>query len=512
MIRRLLTVLLAALFPIQAAVADQVEISDLFDYAFSDPASRETPAHGEAAEGDYNDIAPGEAAPGGNSTDGQKLGASAFLRDTAISYTFSWVARFFYVRNKNSRIFNTSFSDWWENISQWPEWPDGDSFVTNWVTHPIVGSYQYLYYRAMGYSFWTSALGSMVQSVLWEYTVEGLVETPSLPDLISTTFVGVPIGVALEESSDWLVSTDFVPAKILGHVLNPMRNFVHDRQIGVYNPLSKTFMSLSGPIDFIPARGLAIDLAYPMYLEGPMPLGRFMLDLEIVNLEKDLDGQFIFYSARVDIPSKSQLWGLYVSIAQSGFNSLSVDGEGVKDGFEFANMKTGGKAVLYKTANFILSGGFELIIPTSYKDNLGRLETLLLFRRNFPVNLQKAWTAAPYLSAAAWKGPFSVQAAASSGFIVNADGLEGDSFEYRVDFGAAAGVNIPVVTSPVVFAELDGFSVPTARTFKKTGLYMSSGVRFGRRVSPGVSFQLPVYGSDKSIDRFSYKFDLQIRF
>ena len=154
--------LLAALFPVQAALADQVEIRDLFDYAFSNPVSRETPPPGEHAEGDYNDGVPGDAGPGGNSTDRQKLGVSAFLRDTALSYTFVWAARFFYVRNKNSRIFNTSFSDWWENISQWPEWPDGDSFVTNWVTHPVIGSQQYLYYRAMGHDFWTSALGSFV--------------------------------------------------------------------------------------------------------------------------------------------------------------------------------------------------------------------------------------------------------------------------------------------------------------------------------------------------------------
>ncbi|MCL4243548.1 MAG: DUF3943 domain-containing protein [Candidatus Dadabacteria bacterium] len=511
LIRRLLIVLLAALFPIQAAIADQVEIRDIFDYAFSGTASLETPADGGAAEGDYDDYK-GAVPPDGDTGGTQKLGVSAFLRDTALSYTFVWAARFFYVRNKNSRIFHTSLSGWWENISQWPEWPDGDSFVTNWVTHPVIGSQQYLYYRAMGHDFWTSALGSMVQNVLWEYTVEGLVQPPSLEDLVSTTFVGVPVGVLLEESSDWLVSTDFVPAKILGHVLNPMRNFVHDRQIGIYNPLSGSFMTLSGPIDFLPAGDIAIDLAYPMYLEGPMPIGRFELDLEIVNLEGNLGGELVFYSARVDVPSKSQLWGIYVAIAQSGFNSLSVDGERVKDGFEFANMKAGGKAVLYKTAGSVLSGGLELIIPTSYKDNLGRLETLLLFRRNFPVNLQKAWTAAPYLSAAAWKGPFSIQATVSSGFIANAGELEGNGLEYRVDYGAAAGVNIPVAASPVVFAELDGFSVPTAKTFKKNGLYASSGIRFGRRVSPGFAVQMPLYGPDKKIDRFSYKFDLQVRF
>ncbi|HML94599.1 MAG TPA: hypothetical protein PKC29_04115 [Thermodesulfobacteriota bacterium] len=81
-----------------------------------------------------------------------------------------------------------------------------------------------------------------------------------------------------------------------------------------------------------------------------------------------------------------------------------------------------------------------------------------------------------------------------------------------MNYGAAAGVNIPVIASPVVFAELDGFSVPTAKTFKKTGLYMSSGVRLGRRVSPGFAVQLPIYGPDRKIDRFSYKFDLQVRF
>ena len=511
LIRRLLIVLLAALFPIQAAIADQVEIRDIFDYAFSGAASLETPTDGGAAEDGYSDYE-GALPTDGAAGDTQKLGVKAFLRDTALSYSFVWAARFFYVRNKNSRIFDTSLSKWWNNISQWPEWDDGDSFFTNWVTHPIIGSQQYLYYRAMGHDFWTSTLGSFVQNILWEYTVEGLVQPPSLEDMISTTAIGVPIGVVLEESSEWLVSTDFVPAKILGHVLNPMRNFVHDRQIGVYNPLSSTFMTLSGPIDFLPARDIAIDLAYPMHLEGPMPIGRFDLDLEIVNLKGDLRGEFIFYSARVDVPSKSRLWGLYVSIAQSGFNSLSVNGEQIKDGFEFANMMTGGKAVLYKTSGSVYSGGLELVIPTSYKDNLGRLETLLLFRRNFPVNLQKAWTVTPYLSAAAWRGPFSIQATASSGFVVNAGELEGNGFEYRVGYGAAVGVNIPVAASPVVFAELDGFSVPTATTFKKTGLYMSSGVRLGRRVSPGFAVQLPLYGPDEKIDRFSYKFDLQVRF
>ncbi|MEZ4547025.1 MAG: hypothetical protein R3B51_04590 [Thermodesulfobacteriota bacterium] len=126
----------------------------------------------------------------------------------------------------------------------------------------------------------------MVQSrPLGIYGRGGWVETPSLPDLISTTFVGVPIGVVLEESSDWLVSTDFVPAKILGHVLNPMRNFVHDRQIGVYNPLSKTFMSLSGLHRLRACKRHCHRPRVSDVPRRPDAHRKIRLDLEIVNLK-----------------------------------------------------------------------------------------------------------------------------------------------------------------------------------------------------------------------------------
>jgi len=58
------------------------------------------------------------------------LGTKEFLRDTAIAYGAQWAGRWFYVRNKNSRIFDTSLSKWWDNISQWPEWDDGDGVMT----------------------------------------------------------------------------------------------------------------------------------------------------------------------------------------------------------------------------------------------------------------------------------------------------------------------------------------------------------------------------------------------
>ncbi|HVY55462.1 MAG TPA: DUF3943 domain-containing protein, partial [Thermodesulfobacteriota bacterium] len=477
------------IFAVRAFAEEPVEVKDLYDYAFSDDAA--TAGKEEPPKDD--EVVTGEEGR-------ERLGVNAFLRDTAIAYTGQWAARWFYVRNKNSRIFSASFSGWWHNVSQWPEWDDGDSFFTNWVTHPIIGSQEYLFYRAMGHSMLVSALGVVVQSTLFEYTIEGTVERPSLQDLISTPVVGTALGIVLEESSDWLVSTDFVPAKILGHILNPMRNFVHDRQIGIYNPLSKTFMSVSGPIVFTPNKDIAIDLAYPYFLEQPIPLGRFRADLEVVNLKKKNSGQFIFYSLRADIPSKNGLWGMYVRIAQSGVNSVEINGQEVRDGFEFANVLAGGKFMLWKTHNSAVSGGIELVLPTSYKDNIDRLSTVTLFRRNFPINLQKAWTVTPYMTAAAWRGIFNVQAMASTDVVLNAGELEGNSAEWRLNYGASAAANFPVIASPVLYAEFGAYTCITADEFQKNDMFVTGGVRFGRKFSPGFAMQLPVYGADKDID------------
>ncbi len=492
---------LVLVFAVQASAQEQVEVKDLYDYAFSE----------NAATGDKEEPAKEDGYVSGEESQ-ERLGVKAFLRDSAIMYTGLWAARWFYVRNKNSRIFTASFSGWWDNISQWPVWDDGDSFFTNWVTHPIIGSQEYLFYRAMGHSYLVSALGVVLQSTLFEYTIEGTVEVPSLVDLVSTPLVGVPMGFALEKSSDWLVSTDFVPAKILGHILNPMRNFIHDRQIGIYDPFSKTFMSVSGPIVFTPNKSIAIDLAYPYFMEQPIPLGRFKADLEIMNLKKKNSGQFIFYSLRADVPSKNGLWGVYVKIAQSGVNSVVINDEEVRDGFEFANVLVGGKLMLWKSHNSAVSAGMELVLPTSYKDNIDRLSTVTLFRRNFPINLQKAWTVTPYVTAAAWNGIFNVQAMASTDVVLNAGELEGNSAEWRLNYGASAGANFPVIASPVLYAEFNAYTCLTADTFQKNDMFFTGGARFGRKFSPGFAMQIPVYGADRDIDRFSYMFDFQVRF
>jgi len=442
----------------------------------------------------------------------QKLGTNEFLRDTAIAYGAQWAGRWFYVRNKNSRIFDTSFSKWWDNISQWPEWDDGDDFFTNLVTHPIIGSINYLYYRQMGHSFWVSALGSAVQSTLFEYTIEGLVETPSGSDLIFTPLLGVPLGYGMEVTSDWLEDTGFIPAKVLAYIINPMKNFIHNRQVGVINPFSSQFMSVSGPINFTPNKTEAIDLAYSYNLESPIPTGRFVANMQIVNVEEDLGGEFIFYSLRIDVPSADNLWGIYVQIAQSGVNEVKVGDDNISDGFEFANVLVGGKHVLFEGRDSVLSAGMNLVLPTSFKDNIERLQTVLMYRKNFPINLQSAWTITPYLSGAAWKGIFNIVGNVSTDYVLNASKLEGNDFEFRVNYGASVGANIPVVASPVIYAEFDGYSLLTSDTVGKTSTFVSSGVRLGRKFSPGFGIQVPVSGPDSDVSKVSFLMDFQVRF
>jgi len=442
----------------------------------------------------------------------QKLGTNEFLRDTAIAYTAQWAGRWFYVRNKNSRIFDTSFSKWWDNISQWPEFDDGDNFFTNLVTHPIIGSLNYLYYREMGHSFWVSAIGSAVQSTLFEYTIEGLVETPSASDLIFTPLLGVPLGYGMEKTSDWLEDTGFMPAKILAYIINPMKNFIHDRQGGVINPFSSQFMSVSGPINFTPNKAEAIDLAYSFNLESPIPTGRFIADMQIVNVKENLGGEFVFYSLRIDVPSADNRWGVYVKIAQSGVNAVKVGDDNISDGFEFANVLVGGKHVLFQGTNSVLSAGMNLVLPTAFKDNIDRLKTVLMYRKNFPINLQSAWTITPYMSAAAWKGIFNIMGNVSTDYVLNASKLEGNSFEFRVNYGASIGANIPVVASPVIYAEFDGYSLLTSDTLGKTSTFVSSGVRLGKKFSPGFSIQVPVSGPDSDVSKLSFLMDFQVRF
>jgi hypothetical protein len=175
---------------------------------------------------------------------------SDFLRDSRNVYFTIWIIRIVQVNaldvhNKEQQTFINPLR-WWRNFFGFQnksrkrgdfELKDGDSFKTNWVAHPAFGAYTYLYYRAKGYNFYTSALGSFVQSVLFEYTIEGVTQSPSIHDLIITPVVGVPVGIILEETSGWLVEREHGLLNAMGYIVNPMRIIVPERDKVNVGPL-----------------------------------------------------------------------------------------------------------------------------------------------------------------------------------------------------------------------------------------------------------------------------------
>lgn len=458
--------------------------------------------------------------PDGETLDSEKidkeLGAEEFLRDTAIYYTFIWAFRFFYVRNKNSRIFDTSFEDWWDNVSQWPVTNDGDSFFTNYVIHPFSGAMSFLYYREMGHDVWSSFLGSVAQSTLFEYTIEGLVETPSLPDLLSTPLIGAPMGYGLEKTSDWLYNTDNGAAKVAAHILNPMRNFVHDRQLVLFNPLTGQY-EFSGEFQTAlpPAKQKSIQYAYPLFFEPAIPTGYFRAFIEIAQQDQQLSsGEFIMYHIKAEFPSKNNLYSAYIRVSQAGVNSIVDNGDQINDGFELANLLVGGKAVMYKTDNSVYTLGMDVILPLAFKDNIDRLNTIVNNSpRDYPLYLKGAFTFTPYISTLHFYKWFSLQNNVGFDLVTRAENLEGDSVETRLKYSSAAGVSVPLeFFNPIIFAEFDGITNFTTDIYKGTDLFMTGGIRLGKRFSPGFAVQVPITGTSNENTVVSYLLDLTMRF
>lgn len=435
-------------------------------------------------------------------------GFKEYMYDTGIWYGVQWGARLYWVRDKTTKIFDTSFSKWWDNVTEKPEWDDGDTFLVNWIAHPYFGMLSYQFYRARGHDRWSSALGSVIQSFLFEYGIEALTVQPSMIDLVVTPGLGVPLGIVMEELSEWLIQQNNSVATVGAYLTNPMRLFVKDRQIGILNPVAGSF-EFSGPFTIGTTKERALDLGYPLFLETALPLGRVMADLEVVSLNKDFGDQFFFYSIRLDFPSESGFFGFYLDAPYGGVNNV----EGARNGYEFSNITIGAKQVFMKSTNSVLTAGLEVAIPTAFTDGQDRLSVVTDYRRDLPTYIYQAFTATPYLAGAIWKGAFSLQANLGTDFIMNANNFQGDDFEFRINYGVAAGVNVPInVVSPIVFFEFDGYTLTSDDSSGKTDLFITPGIRLGKRISPGFAVQIPVEGPTSEIADINYIMDFQIRF
>ncbi|MEQ9619565.1 MAG: DUF3943 domain-containing protein [Deltaproteobacteria bacterium] len=438
-------------------------------------------------------------------------GFKEYMYDTTIWYGVQWAGRLWYVRDKNQKIFDASFSKWWHNLKSKPVWDDGDDFAVNWVLHPFFGMLSYQFYRARGHSFWASALGSVIQSTLFEYAIEGTVIEPSGVDLVVTPALGVPLGWTMEKLSEWLIEQDSKAAQAAAYVANPMRLFVKNRNIGILNPVSGSF-EFHGPFTISTSKERAIELGYPLFFEPPLPLGRVGIDFEIINLKKDLGGELILYPIRLEFPSESKLWGVYLDIPYGGVNNVKEGDVKVRDGFELGNLVVGVKRVAFESENAAVTGGVEVLFPTAFTDSQDRLKQVIKYRRDFPDYLFRAVTASPYISFGLWRGALSMQGSVGSDFIFNAKNFEGDDFEFRIGYQAAVAVNVPMPASPVVYFEFDGFTITTDDTSDKTDLFITPGIRFGKKYSPGFAVQFPVEGPTTDVSDVDFILDFQLRF
>lgn len=178
-------------------------------------------------------------------------------RSTLLLYSALWTERAYISPTNFNRLYSTPFTSYLHNITGWqgcagtkarnkrcstprnsffrPPLDDGDAFRTNYIEHPLAGMTFYLYFRARGYDRLSAGVGSFLMSTLFEYTIEGWQQSPSFNDIIVTPGIGVPIGIILEETSNWLAESNNQFLRAMSYIVNPMRILLDDDKVQVAN-------------------------------------------------------------------------------------------------------------------------------------------------------------------------------------------------------------------------------------------------------------------------------------
>ncbi len=102
---------------------------------------------------------------------------------------------------------------------------DKDEPIWNWVGHPYTGSHFYLYYRANSYSPINAFKMAFLQSALFEFFTEVYTEPVSAQDLFLTPVLGSFLGMGIEHLTLYLLNSDYMFLKVIGHILNPATLF-----------------------------------------------------------------------------------------------------------------------------------------------------------------------------------------------------------------------------------------------------------------------------------------------
>ena len=111
------------------------------------------------------------------------------------------------------------------NFKKGPVW-DTDMFSTNLVAHPYHGSLYFNAARSNGMNFWQSVPYNAAGSLMWEFFMEN--ESPSINDLISTTFGGAEFGEITFRLSDLFIDdrtsgVERLGREILTGLISPIR-------------------------------------------------------------------------------------------------------------------------------------------------------------------------------------------------------------------------------------------------------------------------------------------------
>lgn len=138
----------------------------------------------------------------------------------------------------------SSISNWdaekWRSLDKnfvraWTTPPvlDKDAWYVNGVMHPISGATYYSALRSQGASRLQSFIFATVQSTIWEYVIESIVEQPSIQDLIMTPLIGSVLG-ELSHMLTMLMRRDGFTTleKIAVTVINPAYVIMNGYKVG----------------------------------------------------------------------------------------------------------------------------------------------------------------------------------------------------------------------------------------------------------------------------------------
>jgi|SRR5579884_522518 len=276
---------------------------------------------------------------------------------------------------------------------------------------------------------------------------------------------------------------------------------------------------------FIPteSRAAGPQIPYSFFLESPYSITGIRANVEFVDLDTPPSGALIMNQYRVDINLYKNLFGLYakfpfagvVNFGPGSFESatgttISLANE--QNDYDFGNIGIGAKLALLNLDYAILTGGFEVMIPTA-QEGLGATAAQAYFR-DLPYFVKDATTLNPYLALGTGAGMFGFQANFGAEIITNADKIEGDGTELLFKYGVTGSITppLPVPFSTSILVEAL-FVSSTSFNDNRTDVFITPGIRLGGKImSVGMGVQFPLGKGVNDFANADYLLDLIIRF